>query len=149
MVPITYSELCIFLPFVRVNPQIHPIMLILSNYSTCSTFVSIGATRRIRLNLCFVLLIRAHNANDKLIGSAIFAQLTAHCRYTLQPAAPFPLLKIARSHAGSGPHLAHDSRGPSEPKPKRYLDRFSRFCSDRQTDKPRYSVCNNTLHLRT
>ena len=36
------------------------------------------------------------------IGSAVFAQGTADCPYTLQWDAPFPL-KIAPSHGGSGP----------------------------------------------
>jgi len=42
------------------------------------------------------------------------------------------------------------------PQPKRHLDWFSGFSrahdrdrqTDRQTDKPRYSVCNNRPHLR-
>jgi len=36
-----------------------------------------------------------------LIGSAVFAQMTTECPYTLQLDAPFPL-KIALSHVGSG-----------------------------------------------
>ena len=40
----------------------------------------------------------AHNPNGITIGSAVFAQVTAECPYTLQ-LAPFPL-KIARSHKG-------------------------------------------------
>jgi len=43
---------------------------------------------------------------------SFFAQLTAESPYTLQWA---PLsLKIALSHGGCGPHLRHDSLGPSE-----------------------------------
>jgi len=39
------------------------------------------------------------------------------------------------------------------PQLKRHVDRFSRFAgittvTDRQTDRPRYSVCNNRPHLR-
>jgi len=43
----------------------------------------------------------AHNPNCIMIGSAIFAQVTAECPYTLQwtPLSP----KIAPSHGGSGP----------------------------------------------
>ena len=41
----------------------------------------------------------------------------------------------------------------SSPNPKWHLDRFSHFCRahycDKQTDRPRYSVCNNRPHLRT
>jgi len=47
-------------------------------------------------------LIGAHNPNRMPIGSAIFAQMTAECPYTLQWDAPFPL-KIAPSHGESGP----------------------------------------------
>ena len=43
--------------------------------------------------------IGAHNPNGILIGSAVFAQLTAECPYSLQWDAPFPL-KIASSHGG-------------------------------------------------
>jgi len=40
------------------------------------------------------------------------------------------------------------------PQPERHLDRFSRFTglttlTDRQTDRPRYYVCNNRPRLRT
>jgi len=40
------------------------------------------------------------------------------------------------------------------PNLKWYLNWLSRFCrltavTDRQTDRPRYSVCNNSMHLRT
>jgi len=40
------------------------------------------------------------------------------------------------------------------PHPKQHLDRFSRFCrlisvTDRQTDRPRYSVSNHRPHLRS
>jgi len=37
------------------------------------------------------------------------------------------------------------------PQPEQHLNRFSRFCMahdhDRQTDRPRYPICNNRLHL--
>jgi len=49
----------------------------------------------------FVRPIRAHNPNGILIGSAVFAQMTAECSYTLRWDNPFPL-KIAPSHGGSG-----------------------------------------------
>jgi len=44
----------------------------------------------------------SHNPNGISIGSAVFAQMTAQCPYTLQWDAPFPL-KIALSHGRSGP----------------------------------------------
>ena len=34
---------------------------------------------------------RVHNPNGILVGSAVFAQITTECRYTLQRAAHFPL----------------------------------------------------------
>ena len=59
----------------------------------------IGATWRIRSNMCFLRPNWVHNPNGKSIGSAISAQLTAESPYTLQWA---PLsLKIAHSLGGS------------------------------------------------
>jgi len=51
-------------------------------------------------NVWFLEPTQAHNPNGILIGSAIFAQLTAECPYTLQLAA-ICLLKIIPSHGGS------------------------------------------------
>jgi len=64
--------------------------------------------------------------NGISIGSAVFAQLTAECRYILLWTAPFPRM-ITPSHGGSGPHLTHDFLANPSPEPKRHLDRFSRF----------------------
>jgi len=51
-----------------------------------------------------------------LIGSAVFAQLTAEGRCTLQQAAPFPL-KIALPMGDSDPpHVIHGSLGPYKSK---------------------------------
>jgi len=50
-------------------------------------------------NTWFLGTIRAHKPNGISIGSAVFAQMTAECPYTLQWDAPFPL-KIALSHEG-------------------------------------------------
>jgi len=52
-------------------------------------------------NTRFFGSIRAHNPNGISIGSAIFAEMTTECPYTLQWDAPSPL-KIAPSHGGSG-----------------------------------------------
>ena len=49
--------------------------------------------------------MRAHNPNDTSIGSAVFAQMTAECLYSLQWFTCFPL-KIAPSSSG-----AHVIRG--------------------------------------
>jgi len=51
-------------------------------------------------------------------------------------------------------HPTHASLDHASPQPKRHLDRFSDFArltivTDRRTDRPRYSVCNNRPHLRT
>jgi len=46
--------------------------------------------------------IRTHNPNGILIGSAIFAQMTVGCPYTLQWDAPF-LQKLPLPMGGSGP----------------------------------------------
>jgi len=46
-----------------------------------------------------------------LIDSAVFAQVTAECPYTLQWDTLSPL-KIAPSHGGSRPHLIHGSLDP-------------------------------------
>jgi len=45
--------------------------------------------------------IRGHNPNGLSIGSAVFAQMTADCPYTLQWNVHSPL-KIAPLHEGSG-----------------------------------------------
>ena len=48
-------------------------------------------------------------------------------------------------------HLVHGSLGQPESTTKRHLDRFSHFCRahdcNRLRDRPRYSLCNNGLHL--
>jgi len=41
-------------------------------------------------NIWFLGPIRAHNPNGILIGSAVFAEMTAECPYTLEWDAPFP-----------------------------------------------------------
>ena len=66
------------------------------------------------LNACFLVPMRVKIPNDISIGSAVFAQLTAECPYTLQQAAPSPL-KITSSHGGNpDPHLIHGFLGPRE-----------------------------------
>ena len=47
------------------------------------------------------------------MGSAVYAQLRAESRYTLQRAARFPLI-TAPSHGGSEPHLIPGSLGSPE-----------------------------------
>jgi len=66
-------------------------------------------------NTCFLGPTQVHNLNGISIGSAIFAQMTAQCPYTVQWATPSPL-KIAPSHpmGDVNPHLIHGSLGPPE-----------------------------------
>jgi len=64
-------------------------------------------------NRCLLRRTRVNIPNNILIGSAVFAQLTADSLYTLQRAAPFPP-KIAHSHGDLDPHLTHGSlTGPT------------------------------------
>ena len=63
----------------------------------------IGATWRIRSNMCILRPTRVHNRNGKWIGSAAFAQLTSVSANTLRWV---PLsTRIAPSHGGSGPSM--------------------------------------------
>jgi len=60
---------------------------------------------------------------------------------------PFPI-KIAPFAWGSGPHPIRYSLQPHlSPRPKRHLDRISRFCRDHYRD--RQTDVNNRPHLRT
>jgi len=74
----------------------------------------IGASWRIRLNLCILWPTQVHNRNGKLIRSAVFAQLRAESAYTLQWA---PLsTRISPSHREIWTsHVTHDALGPWEP----------------------------------
>jgi len=55
--------------------------------------------------------IRVHNPNGTSIGSAVFAQMTAECLYTLQWFVCFPS-KLPLPMLASGPHLIRGSLGP-------------------------------------
>jgi len=70
--------------------------------------------------------MRVHSPNGTSIGSAIFAQMTAECLYTLQWFACFPL-KIAPSQT-SGPHVRGSLAPPESGMQIWQLDRFIRFC---------------------
>ena len=85
----------------------------------------IGATWRMRLNLCILRPTPVQNRNDKWIGLAVFAQLTAESAYTLQYPSKLPLpMGIWTSH------VTRDAFGHASPQPKRHLDRFSRLRTD-------------------
>jgi len=79
-----------------------------------------------RLMLPWLTLV--HIQNDVLIGSAIFAQLTAESRYALQRAAPFPL-KIAHSHGDLDPIYYMIPWANPSPQPKQHIDWFGHFCT--------------------
>jgi len=92
--------------------------------------------------------IRAHNTNDISIGSAIFAQMTAECPYTLQWDAPFPL-KIASSHGDLHHQQIHGFLGPLtasqsvQPFSQGYIS-----VTDRQTDHTTQSVTIHHIHIQ-
>ena len=109
----------------------------------------IGATWRIRLNLCILRFTRVHNRNGKSIISAVFAHRTTECLYTLQWSACFPL-KIAPSHAGIWTSCNTWFIGPNRVRRANGnvivsavfsgLTSVTDWQSDRQTDIPGYSV---------
>jgi len=74
--------------------------------------VHTGATWHI-LNLCFLWPTRVHNPNGKLIGSAVFAQLTAESLYTVFVTPFLQNCPIPWGHLDL--HLTHDFLVPSEP----------------------------------
>jgi len=85
--------------------------------------------------------MRAHNPNGTSISSAVFAQMTAVSLYwfACSPSKLFlPML-------ASGPHVMHGSLGPTESGTQMAavcagLTSVTDWQSDRQTDRPRYSV---------
>jgi len=85
--------------------------------------------------------IRTHNPNGTSISSAVFAQMTVECPYTLQWDAPSPPQKIAlpTGDLDSGPHLIHGSLFPPESSTKtasRSVQPFFSSVTDRPTDRP-------------
>jgi len=91
--------------------------------------------------------------NGILIGSAVFAHLTAECPYTLQLAIPSPS-KLPPPVVGSGYPSNTRFLGPSESSAQTAFRAVSRFCRahycDRPTDRPRYSVGNSRpLRIRS
>jgi len=93
--------------------------------------------------------IRVHNPNGTSIGSAVFAQMTAECFYTLQRFACFPL-KIVPSHVGIWTSCNTRFIGPTRVRNANGnliisalfagLTSVTDWQSDRKTDRPRYSV---------
>jgi len=93
-------------------------------------------------NLWFLGPIRIHNPNGASIGSAVFAQVTVECPYTLQWDAPSPP-KIAPPHNGCGPPSNNGFLGSPESSTRtaaRSLQPFLQGSLERQTDR------QTTLH---
>jgi len=92
------------------------------------------------------------------IGSAVFAQMTAGCPYTLWWDAPSPL-KIALSHGGSGPPSNTWFLGPTQVlSPNGILIGAAVFAgltrvtdrqTDRQTDHATQSVTAGCIYIRS
>ena len=105
-------------------------------------------------NTCFLGPARVQIPNSISIGSVILAQLMTQRLYTLQWAA-IPPSKLPPSMGiwNLDSHLIHDSLSPSESKTQTASRSVQPCCKahycDRQTDRPRYSVCNNRTQLRT
>jgi len=115
------------------------------------SYSHVGATWRIRLNLCFLRPTRVHNSNGKSTGSSIFAQITVDCRYTLQSTAAFPL-KITPSHGGCGPRLTHGSLGPTRDLNPNGISIGSAVfagLTDRATDAATRSVTTVRIYVRS
>jgi len=83
-----------------VLPSAHPSPQPKRHIDQFSRFCAAHGTKSLYFTMGdpFLEPAHAHNPNGITIGSAVFAQVTAECPYTLQ-LAPFPL-KIARSHKG-------------------------------------------------
>jgi len=81
----------------------------------------------ILLNLCFLRPTRVHNANGKLIGSAVFAQLMAEC-HRVQWRQLTNTIQLVLPSA----HLS--------PQPKWQIDRFSHFCTAHSRKCPYFTM---------
>jgi len=96
--------------------------------ATCPSIGHIGATWRIRLNLCILQPTRVHNQYGKWICSAVFASLRQKV----------PILYNGRPYPPELPLPMGDLDLPCNTwsfrfirvQPKQHLDRFSRLCTD-------------------
>jgi len=103
-------------------------------------------------NTWFQRPIRAHNPNGTPIASAVFAQTTVECPYTLQWDAHSPPKICPFPWGDLDLHLIHGF--PGRPKSSTQMAAWSvqPFLQGSlvwQTDRPRYSVGQNRTHLRT
>ena len=106
-------------------------------------------------NTWFLGSMRAHNLNGTSICSAVFAQMTAKCPYTLQWFAHFPL-KIALLIGDLDSHVIHGSLGQLEsstPTAFRSLLPFLQgslvWETDRPTDHATRSVTTGRMYVRS
>ena len=101
-------------------------------------------------NTWFSGYTRLSSPTGVLIGSAVFAQLKPEGPYTLQWADPFPI-KLPLPTGRCEPHLLHGSLGQPEPITQTASQSVQPFFAGltTETDRPRYSVGNNRLHLHT
>jgi len=88
-------------------------------------------------NRCFLGPTRAHIPNSVLIGSAIFAQLTAESPYTYnRPPLSANLIHGSLGTPKSTPQTASESVQP-----------FSQGSRSQETGSPCWSICGNRPHL--
>jgi len=80
-------------------------------------------------NTWFLQSIQAHNPNGIPIGSAVFAQTTVECPYTLQWDAHSPPKICPFPWGDLDPIQYMVARAHPSPQPKRQLDRCSCFCT--------------------
>jgi len=104
-------------------------------------------------NTWFLGPIQVRNPNGISICSAVFAQLTAECPCTLQWAAPYPsklpLLVGDLDHGFLGPPKSSSQTASRSVRPflQSSLVWQTDQLTERQIDRPRYSVSNNRPHL--
>ena len=103
-------------------------------------------------NLWFLGSVWAENPNSIMIGSAIFAQMTAECSYTLQWNAPFPPQNCPFPW-GRGPHLIRFP-GSTRVLNPRHPNQFSCFfagltsVTDWQIDRASRLVTTDHIYIR-
>ena len=77
------------------SPQQRTSSIVFARWRQCALpWGHLGATRRIRLNLCFLGPTQVHNLNCKSIGSAVFAQLMVESPYILAWTPLFPIIAL-------------------------------------------------------
>jgi len=99
-------------------------------------------------NTWFFGPIWAHSPNGISIDSAVFAQMSAECPYTM--GRPIPPSKLPLPMGDLDPHLIRGSQGPTKSSTQTASRSVQPFLQDSlvcHTDRPHYSVSSNRLHL--